>query len=193
MARAEPAWSTQDWAWDPVSLSAAPKAAPEQASARDAAMLMAAISPAAAPALGGLLSQALASQAQEHSTAKKPHRPTCQVPGCNADLQGSRAYYRRYRICEAHFRLTSFNMPSILNGVTCRFCQQVRTHAQQASTYSLTHIDSQLRPRAAQSTARRSSLRTLCILLPMARLMSDASQCRRVLMAMRVCFAVRQI
>jgi hypothetical protein len=33
-----------------------------------------------------------------------------QVAGCECDLSHSRAYYRRYRICEAHFRMPSMTL-----------------------------------------------------------------------------------
>ncbi|KAG2435247.1 hypothetical protein HXX76_007325 [Chlamydomonas incerta] len=44
----------------------------------------------------------------------------CLVKGCNADLTTSKAYYRRFRICEAHMKSMSLS----IEGRSCRFCQQ---------------------------------------------------------------------
>ncbi|GFR44462.1 hypothetical protein Agub_g5723, partial [Astrephomene gubernaculifera] len=44
----------------------------------------------------------------------------CLVKGCHADLSRSKAYYRRFRICEAHMKSMSLS----IEGRSCRFCQQ---------------------------------------------------------------------
>ncbi|GLI59717.1 hypothetical protein VaNZ11_001661, partial [Volvox africanus] len=44
----------------------------------------------------------------------------CLVKGCHADLANSKAYYRRFRICEAHMKSLSLS----IEGRSCRFCQQ---------------------------------------------------------------------
>ncbi|EFJ51426.1 hypothetical protein VOLCADRAFT_49195, partial [Volvox carteri f. nagariensis] len=42
------------------------------------------------------------------------------LQGCHADLANSKAYYRRFRICEAHMKSLSLS----IEGRSCRFCQQ---------------------------------------------------------------------
>ncbi|GIL53303.1 hypothetical protein Vafri_8923 [Volvox africanus] len=53
------------------------------------------------------------------STSSKPD-VCCLVKGCHADLANSKAYYRRFRICEAHMKSLSLS----IEGRSCRFCQQ---------------------------------------------------------------------
>eukprot|EP00198_Chlamydomonas_reinhardtii_P012387 XP_001701724.1 predicted protein [Chlamydomonas reinhardtii] len=47
-------------------------------------------------------------------------RPEVACLGCHADLTTSKAYYRRFRICEAHMKSMSLS----IEGRSCRFCQQ---------------------------------------------------------------------
>ena len=50
-----------------------------------------------------------------------PHSDCPQVHGCNKDLTGDKAYFRRHRICEKHLKSDQLLVDAIMK----RFCQQV--------------------------------------------------------------------
>jgi len=44
----------------------------------------------------------------------------CQVYGCNKDLNASKDYHKRHKVCEIHSKTAKV----IVNGIEQRFCQQ---------------------------------------------------------------------
>ncbi|CAK9327466.1 unnamed protein product [Citrullus colocynthis] len=46
--------------------------------------------------------------------------PSCQADNCNADLSGSKRYYRRHKVCEFHAKAPAVAVA----GIHQRFCQQ---------------------------------------------------------------------
>ncbi|KAK9858841.1 hypothetical protein WJX84_006903 [Apatococcus fuscideae] len=60
------------------------------------------------------------SSLQGSSGQKKKVPMHCQVEGCDKNLSHEKDYYRRYRICEEHLKLSSL----LKDGEAQRFCQQ---------------------------------------------------------------------
>ena len=65
------------------------------------------------PCISGHTHHALAPRTAHHVRVVR-------LQGCHADLTTSKAYYRRFRICEAHMKSMSLS----IEGRSCRFCQQ---------------------------------------------------------------------
>ncbi|GLI62826.1 hypothetical protein VaNZ11_005576, partial [Volvox africanus] len=107
-----PDWDPEAYSWDGVALTATRKprrgararTAPETSAYaeyldKDVPMLM------SRPPVGAL---------------SKAQRLVCQIQGCNRNLQNSKLYYQRFKLCEDHLKAPAIS----IDGMLSRLCQQ---------------------------------------------------------------------
>ncbi|KAK9840856.1 hypothetical protein WJX84_003652 [Apatococcus fuscideae] len=121
--------------WDPHKLSAAPRGSYQAIAQEQLQELQEQYSPAAvhkaAPSHRPRLEKSpvstpagkapkVRSSLAGSNGQKKKVPMNCQVEGCHKSLSTEKDYYRRYRICEEHLKLSSL----LKDGEAQRFCQQ---------------------------------------------------------------------